>query len=353
MQKPQITLKGCLLTLLGWSIYAFLYTLMVRASDPVDFLPVFAAQLFHAYVLAVITVIPWWIAVRELDKSHWGWKLLVHMVMAPLSAWIAIELFLYYITVVTTDEVHREISLVYYYVMGSGITIYSVQFFLFHGYRIIERLRIKEKQAAELQALAKESELIALKAQINPHFLFNTLNSMNAMVIQKPAEVREMIVQLGDLLRYALDSSEKKWVSLQDELTFSQDYLDLEKYRFESRMEVVLDIDPSVDTAGIQVPPMVLQPLVENAIKHNISRRIDGGQIHIRVFPEADGVRVEVKDLGNGESLKIPVNSSSGIGLANTDSRLEKSLGEKSRLTTQNLDSKGFLVSFWVPVFNG
>ncbi len=218
---------------------------------------------------------------------------------------------------------------------------------MYHALRILHRLRVKEKQAAELQALAKESELAALKAQINPHFLFNTLNSMNAMVKRDPEETRNMIIQLGDLLRYALDSSRRDLVMLEEELAFSKAYLQLESHRFADRLAVEFDIAPGLE--HVLIPPMVLQPLVENAIKHNIGRREEGGEITIRVTAADEQVHIMVEDKGRGEMLH-QVTSKTGIGLSNTTSRLEKRLGPAAALRTEDLRPTGFRVSFSVPL---
>ncbi len=346
--KPRMTTRAVLLSACGWVLYALFYSSMVTASgQQTEFVGVFIGQLFAAGIMGVLTIPPWLLVVREMDAFRWPAKIAAHILIAPLFAWLSLTLFLALIGYTTSPDVQASIRSAYSFVFGSNLTAYVVAFSLYHALRILQRLRLKEKQAAELQALAKESELAALKAQINPHFLFNTLNSMNAMVVRDPVETRNMIIQLGDLLRYALDSSRKDLVMLEEELAFSKAYLQLESHRFAERLAVVFDIAPGLER--VLIPPMVLQPLVENAIKHNIARREAGGTITIQVSSVDDQVQIVVEDEGRGEMLHN-VASKTGIGLSNTTSRLEKRLGPAAALRTEVLRPSGFRVSFSVPL---
>ncbi|MEM8484752.1 MAG: histidine kinase [Bacteroidota bacterium] len=346
--KPRMTTRAVVLSACGWILYALFYSFMVTASgQQTEFVGVFIGQMFAAGIMGVLTIPPWLLVVREMDAFRWPAKIAAHIVIAPVFAWLSLTLFLWLIGYTTGPDVQVSIRSAYSFVFGSNLTAYMVAFALYHALRILQRLRLKEKQAAELQALAKESELAALKAQINPHFLFNTLNSMNAMVMRDPEETRNMIIQLGDLLRYALDSSRKDLVMLEEELAFSKAYLDLESHRFADRLAVAFEVAPGLER--VLIPPMVLQPLVENAIKHNIARREEGGEITIRVTATAEEVQIVVEDEGRGEMLH-QVGSKSGIGLSNTTSRLEKRLGPAAALQTEHLGPMGFRVSFSVPL---
>lgn len=346
--KPRITTRAVLFSACGWVLYAVFYSFMVTASgQQTEFVGVFIGQMFAAGIMGVLTIPPWLLVVREMDAFRWPAKIAAHIVIAPIFAWLSLTLFLLLIGYTTGPAVQASIQSAYSFVFGSNLTAYMVAFALYHALRILQRLRLKEKQAAELQALARESELAALKAQINPHFLFNTLNSMNAMVMRDPQETRNMIIQLGDLLRYALDSSRKDLVMLEEELAFSKAYLQLESHRFADRLAVAFEIAPGLEE--VLIPPMVLQPLVENAIKHNIARRESGGKITIRVTSDADLVHIVVEDEGHGD-IQHQVASKTGIGLSNTTSRLEKRLGPAAALHTEDLRPDGFRVSFSVPM---
>lgn len=345
--KPRITRKGVLISATCWLLYATAYSFMVVVSGQNGFISIYFGQICAAIIAGLLSIGPWLLVVWGMEGFRWPAKIAAHVIIAPIYAWLSLNLFLLLLEYTASPTVHRSIVEVSAFMFGSNVTTYIVQFALFHAYWIFQRLRIKEKQAIELQALAKESELAALKAQINPHFLFNTLNSMNAMVKMDPEETRNMIMQLGDLLRYALDSSRKDLVTLKEELAFSTAYLKLEGHRFAERLEVQFDVPSKLE--DVLIPPMVLQPLVENAIKHGISKREAGGKIFITVRQEGEQVRVEVKDIGNGIVVSKHVSHSPGIGLSNTSSRLEKRLGPEAALQTEDLSPEGFKVSFKIP----
>lgn len=345
--KPAITLEGVGIAAGCWLLYATLYSFMVAVSGQDDFGGVYFGQTCFAVILGVLSIAPWWIVVREMEHSPWAAKILVHAVIAPIYAWVSLALFLKLTAYATAPGVYQSLLDVYVFLYGSTVTAYIVQFAVYHAFWIFRRLRQKEKQAAELLALAKESELAALKAQINPHFLFNTLNAISAMVKQDPEETRNMIVQLGDMLRYALDSSQRDLVSLKEELDFARAYLQLESHRLGDRLQVVFDTPAEVDEVG--VPPMVLQPLIENAIKHSIALREQGGKVTIRARRSGDSVDIEVEDQGEGGVPKSNGTASTGIGLANTSSRLEKRLGQGAALRTKELQPDGFKVAFSIP----
>lgn len=351
---PAITWRGVAIASVCWILYATFYSFMVVVGDGERFLGIYIGQLMAVTVMGVLSIPPWYLIVRRMDSLGWWPRIGVHVIVAPLYAWLSLEIFLRITWYTAGPEVHAALIDVYIFLFGSNLTAYIIQFALYHSFRVVQRLHVKEKQAAELQALAKESELAALKAQINPHFLFNTLNSISAMVRQDPSETREMIVKLGDMLRYVLDSSKKDLVTLGDEIAFVRSYLALEAHRFSDRLDVLFSIEKGTEMA--LVPPMVLQPLVENAIKHGISRREKGGNITIRTWKASLEIGVSVEDtsdkVASGDAPRLdalPV-SSFGIGLANTRARLEKRLGAQSTLHTLQLKPDGFRVYFMLPV---
>lgn len=346
--KPQITPRGVLIATLCWLLYTTFYSFMVVTGNDQPLSGVLAGQLISSIIMAVLSIPPWLLIVRNMESRSWSLRLVLHCLIAPAYAWITLELFLWIIRVLVSSEVEADIRTAYMFVYGSHLTAYIVQFTLYHSFRMMQRLRIKEKQTIELRALARERELAALKAQINPHFLFNTLNSISAMVTRDTEVTREMIMQLGDLLRYALDSSRRDWVPLSEEIEFARAYLDLEKHRFMDRLRV--EFVGTERAREVLVPPMVLQPLVENAVKHGISKSENGGTIRVSVDERDDRVEVTVEDTGasalvsDGSTLMT-----TGIGIENTRARLEKSLGPAAKLFAEALPSKGFRAGFFIP----
>lgn len=177
----------------------------------------------------------------------------------------------------------------------------------------------EERLAARLAS----AELQVLKMQLQPHFLFNTLNTIYNLAPQNSRKAQTMIARLSDLLRLSLDHVSSNMVPLQQELEFLDNYLDIEKTRFEERLQIVRNIDPEALDAA--VPNLLLQPLVENAIRHGIGKKASGGTIEIRASKQGDRLRITVTDDGRHPS---PTSNSSGIGIANTRARLTQLFGE-------------------------
>jgi LytS/YehU family sensor histidine kinase len=191
-------------------------------------------------------------------------------------------------------------------------------------------------------------ELTVLKGQLNPHFLFNTLNSINALVSSNPEGARHVLAQLAEVLRYSLDSDRKPMVALAEELHFVETYLDIEKARYERRLQVKMEIDNSA--RPLLVPPMILQPLVENAVKHGIAPREEGGEVALRIKHRDGTIAIEVEDNGKGAAhANMQKLLHSGTGLHNTDLRLRKMFGDQAGLQFGN-GTSGFLVKFCLPV---
>jgi two-component system LytT family sensor kinase len=214
---------------------------------------------------------------------------------------------------------------------------------------------LKMAANARLEILLREEErqliharLATLRSQINPHFLFNTLNSISALIRTDAEKAREMTRQLASIFRKSLDDSSETH-TLREEIAFIDDYLSIERVRFgNERLIVIKDIDP--ETLGVQVPVMLLQPLVENAIKHGISGRLDGGVIRIGARGGADGATIEIENDGPplAES-RIEELTSRGFGLKNAIERLRiQSCGE-GRLTISPRPNGGAVVRLFLP----
>jgi two-component system LytT family sensor kinase len=210
-------------------------------------------------------------------------------------------------------------------------------------------LRI-ELKLEEQKRLVLEARLDALQRQINPHFLFNTLNSIGSLVRFRPDLAREMIIKLANLLR-ALLKDHDTYVPLRDELSFTDDYLDIEVVRFGAeKLKVVKELDPG--TLDVLVPSILLQPLIENSIKHGLEPRIQGGTITLRSRMQGDSVVVEVEDDGVGIVLKPPSaldRGGAGIGMKNVRERLEVLYGNRARFTVVSRPGRGTLVSIEIP----
>jgi two-component system, LytTR family, sensor kinase len=205
------------------------------------------------------------------------------------------------------------------------------------------RARERELRASQLESRLAQARLQILERQLQPHFLFNTLHAVSALVYQDAARADQMISQLADLLRLSLQSEGMQEVPLRDELQFLERYVAIERTRFADRLTVEFQVDPTVLAA--RLPSLVLQPLVENAIRHGIAPRPAPGRIVLRAARDEADLRVEVTDDGLG--LRGPVRE--GVGLGNARARLEHLYGPGERLTLSPAPSGGVRVTLRVP----
>ena len=223
--------------------------------------------------------------------------------------------------------------------------------------KIWNAVRIESK-LEEQSRLLLEARLDALQRQINPHFLFNTLNSIASLVRSRPELARDMIVKLGNILR-ALLRDRDAFVALEDELAFTDDYLDIEVVRFGEKLRVVKEI--AEETLGVVVPSMVLQPLIENSIKHGLEPRISGGTVTLRSRLEGDQLVIEVEDDGVGmepgramtEPVSGLVREGAGIGLRNVRERMQVLYGDEAHVDMVSRPGRGTKVRLSVPVVAG
>ena len=215
------------------------------------------------------------------------------------------------------------------------------------GLDAYRKYRERELQASRLEAQLAQAQLQALKMQLHPHFLFNTLHAISVLVRKgSNQEAVRMLAVLSDLLRMTLDDQGAQEVSLKQELEFLERYLELEQIRFQDRLQVQLDIAP--ETLDARIPNLILQPLVENAIRHGIARAVAGGQVHVRACRERGRLRVEVRDDGPGlagdESGRME-----GVGLSNTRERLERLYGAEHRFSVGNGEHGGAVAIVEIP----
>ncbi len=223
---------------------------------------------------------------------------------------------------------------------------YIITVGVYYVIRYFQGLQKQEQEKSELAIKNREMQISLLKSQINPHFLFNTLNSISTLVHSSKEEARKLITQLSDVFRYALDSHNENMVKLSKEIEFIENYVRIQQVRFGDRLKFERDIDSTCINA--KVPPMILQPLIENSVKYGIGPKPDGGMISLTVRRSGSIIFFEVKDNGLGsKAKKVMDGSSSGIGMSNTDMRLKSYFGPESRLRVR-ASEKGFSVNFYI-----
>ena len=228
-----------------------------------------------------------------------------------------------------------RIALAITFAFGTSITVFSG---LSHRLQTT-RLELRTRQLAEERAnkLAGEARLSSLAARIHPHFLFNTLNSISALIREDPTRAERTVERLAALLRYSLDTNSRPLVALSNELRIVEDYLEIERTRFGDRLRYTIDVPP--EARECEAPPLALQTLVENSIKHSISPRRGGGEVRVSARCDAGELLVEVSDDGPGFDLSALKH---GHGLENLQERLDALFGGDARLKVERRD--GFVV---------
>ena len=219
--------------------------------------------------------------------------------------------------------------MVYFAVLSAGV---ARDYFL--------RYRAHMQETALLQAQLIQARLDALRSQLNPHFLFNTLNAVSALVERDPRGVRRMIARLSDLLRYSLEGSNDAEVPLHKEIDLLGEYVELMQIRFQGKLDVTMRLDDDVRTA--LVPNLILQPILENAMKHG------GGKIQVRGSRVDGDLRIGVTDAGHGEQSDEPA-PGTGVGLSNTNARLKQMYGEQYGVTLRPLEGGGTEAELLIP----
>ena len=238
-------------------------------------------------------------------------------------------------------------------VIGWQFLFGMMQYFFVAGifYTIIyhRNLKQKEMEGAELKILTRDAELKALKLQMNPHFLFNSLNSINALVTKDPASARKMIAQLSDLLRMSLETHDKLLIPLKEELDLVHTYLAIEQMRFGDKMTFTADIDPELLTKPF--PAMLLQPLLENAVKHGIANTRTGGTISLSIrLIDNQIIGNVVNETGGEMPLKPAITESNGISLNNIRQRLDRMFGDNYSWQIDQSEANKFKVEFKLPL---
>lgn len=234
--------------------------------------------------------------------------------------------------------------------LAMGILLYLLAVALFYVLLAQEASREAEQRESQARVLARDAELRALKAQVNPHFLFNSLHSISALTSSDPKRAREMCIALADFLRATLGLGEKALIPLEEELSLIHSFLAVEKIRFGARLRMEEQIDP--ETLDCMVPPLILQPLVENAVVHGIANLTEGGWIQLRIGTvhnsrnsQESNVSIEVENRFDPEA---PARRKSGVGLANVRQRLDTRYGNHASFSVDK-DGERFHVGLRLP----
>jgi len=317
------TKNGFLFYLAPWAPVGVMLALMITAAGRMRFAESVAIAVPATFALACICLAPWYVCRALPLRTTPGWKIWTYQIVGAMWATTLVML-IAYAAAVGLNRIIPATSVHFHSVApvlaGMVDLIYLLAIALY--YVIIA---IDSSRQAEL--LSRESELKALKAQVNPHFLFNSLNSISALTTTDPAKAREMCVRLSDFLRASLRLGERAGIPFGEELALTRSYLDVEQVRFGSRLRISQDFDPVC--AAVEVPPLLVQPLVENAIKHGIATLTEGGEIAIVSKRLRDRMSIMIENPFDPEAPAIRRN---GFGLASVRKRLQARYGQAARL---------------------
>jgi len=345
-------LRNILVGFVVWSAYTFLNAGILAIQIKLTYLQAWTSSAILNYSMALLSL-PLWYACRRFPfrKSRMLFFFGTHVAGGFLfsALWVATTFALYRLffgKFVTEAMLSQGVHL---WQFLDGITKYALLVGIFYTIDFYKKFKEKELRETELNLLTRNMELQNLKSQLNPHFLFNALNSVNALIATDPERARTMNAKLAELLRSSLDGYDAKFVTLKEELDFVHNYMDIEKVRLGNKLRVDEHVDPAL--LGVCLPSMILQPIVENAIKHGIYARADGGTISLTVSRDHGTLYITVCNTCKPlQETEISPLSNKGIGLKNTAERLTKLYGDESSLEFTHVPPDGVRVAIRIPL---
>ncbi|MGH9638804.1 MAG: sensor histidine kinase [Bryobacteraceae bacterium] len=315
--------NNLLLYLMAWAILGCMLGFYLGLAGRLGFGETVCVTVPVVVALAVVCLGAWYPCRMLPPGSTPVWKLIGNHLLAAICC-SAIALIVAHIAVVACGGIFPRLS-AHMKLAGPLLAGISVLFYLLSVAMHYALLAFESSRRAEL--LSREAELKALKAQVNPHFLFNSLNSISALTSIDPPKAREMCIRLSEFLRNSLRLGERLSIPFGEELMLAKTYLQVEQIRFGQRLCVREDMDPNC--AECQIPPLLVQPLIENAIKHGIATLACGGEIAVKTRRSRDSVRVTIE---NPYDPEAPAGPHSGFGLLSVRNRLQARFGAAGRL---------------------
>jgi two-component sensor histidine kinase len=320
-------------TIIGLSFASRTYLSYTQTRTDVNWKHVYSAYLIDFYLWGAVSPFIFWLARRfPIERGHIFKRVVSHLLIALILNFLVLSaaspMFWYFgypnENIYPSLWVLFKFSITSHVMLHQGLIIYAGTLIAGHAFEYYRQLQAGKTRTAELASQLAQAQLAALKMQIHPHFLFNTLNSIAALLHKDVETADRMIARLSDFLRLTLNSSETSVVKLEQELEFLKTYLEIEKIRFQNKLAVNLKIAP--DALDAQVPNLILQPLIENAIRHGIAKQTAIGQLNVEARREGERLLIKIEDNGpglngNGNRRK---KSGEGLGLANTRARLKQ-----------------------------
>ena len=330
----------------GWSLFVIINLLIISSFETI---PLNRIALW--ILLGILGIIISHFYRLYIKKNNWANLTLKKIIPRILIASFVVALIIYipvyisgHLLGVEKDAEHLAAAIIASVLnVTSVVLVWSLIYFAIHYF---ENSKKAEIETLIFEAAVKDFELKTLKAQLNPHFMFNAMNSIRALIEEDPQNAKDAITKLSNLMRYTLKIERTETVSLAEELKTIQDYLDLEKIRFEERLNY--KIKSTADADRVEIPPMMVQTLVENGIKHGISKITTGGEVDVQAKISNSSLIVEIRNTGkfDEEALK----NSRGFGVSNTKHRLSLLYGENASLTLTNENKNTVLTKLKIPI---
>jgi hypothetical protein len=345
------TLKNYKTTLLYVAIWMGVSSIQIAFPGRfVNFpFPYSVLDVFGYHTLLALILLPVWypVNINKLENKRWDFYIVAHCFLAfiIIAVWLSASGLIMWMIAGDNSNYMHYMPLKNGMRFMQGLTSYLITVLVYYLYVYINK--VKEKQANEirLNRLIKDNELNLLKSQINPHFLFNSLNSLNSLIIKNVEQSQKMLIALSDYLRYTVLSSNNPYFSLQQEIENIERYLAIEKLRFGNKLEYKFDI--ATNCFAVKIPSMLLQPLFENAVKHGVYESLQTVRIDVTAAI-ANGALV-VTIINNYDTEHLAQKKGSGIGLKNIRERLRLSYSNAAGLFTK-VEGDKFVATLKIPV---
>ncbi len=339
--------RAPVVVLLIWLAGSTFFGVILASQERVYFPHALAGGLIHFGYLALLAL-PVWKICRRLGENpppkHVAVGIHLLIAAAVIALWQGSSLLT--LRLLMGDVAYSRIWQTFLWQLMSAVLTYAAMISGIMAYQASVRVRAEKQRQTELLLAAREAEIRAVRAQLRPHFFFNVMNSIYSLIEMRPRQAQEMVELVADLMRRTLESADEEQAPLEWEVALVRTYLEIEKIRFGERLRANVECDPSISEA--QVPPFLLQPLVENAVKHGIAQTERPVEISVAVRRISAGLEFTVRDTGPG-CPNLPLTETDGRGLALTRRRLENLYPGQYLLSLRNLEPRGFEACLRIP----
>jgi len=334
-----------------WIVVVIIQSVVVYLSTAdLPFGYLLADSVVFSIILACCIMLLWYpVRYNQWVRRTWHFNLVAHVSLACVVVffWLLTAYGICYLIGWGNDDYHRFLTISLFWKALEGMLFYTVAMLVYYLYVYVEQLNEKTSNEIRLNRLIKDSELNMLKSQINPHFLFNGLNSVNSLVVIHPEQAQKMLVALSDYLRYAVLSTNNMYSRVADEMENIARYLSIEKLRFGEKLMYESDIDPECLSA--EIPSMLLQPLFENAVKHGVYESLETVRIMAKIAKDNRYVNIDI--CNDFDTEGVSQKKGSGTGLQNIRERLRLLYGTDASMQAKT-ENGVFTVMLKIPLKN-